>query len=268
MCLWVIPVHLCAQTPEAPLSKRELRLQKKQLRKTKQLERNRYLIFEYGLLANQTQDTRMAQSTYSGPGALLQVGYRKLTPKGMHDADMGMGSFALLFPDHEESQILNTRVEGGYTYLKNMKPMGNTSWRLGGAFQALFNFRYNPDLVNSSVNWDFVTSLAVASEWEKNVKLLRRDMLLHYRLTIPVVALVNRFPRFAISGESAQYKMALPGKYTRITSEIGLTKQMSGRTQNRYRLTYLWDFYAYNESDIHQLRIASHSLIFSLFLPM
>lgn len=273
---------LCAYNPramyaqESPVPSEELspRQQRKAERKARRLEqrflKDRYIVSEYGLMFNQTQDTRMEQSIFRGPGAHLHLGYYSQTSKGLHDYDIGAGQFSYLFADHEGSEVLATRVDANYTYLHRLRAREGSSWgwQLGGAANLIWHFRYNETLVNSASNWDGIGALAVASEWSRNIRWGQRPTWIHYRAMLPLAAYVLRTPEFGLSFTQNQQYFAPIGKFTRLYSEIGITRSLGRQSDNLIRLVYAWDFYALNDSDIHKVRVANHNLIFSFFLKM
>jgi len=249
--------------------KRERKEARKQERIDRRLAKDRYLVFEYGVLYTQMQDTKMEQSTFEGPGARLHIGYISRTERGVHDFDMAGGQFGWLTASHDESNLINGRGDINYTYLWNMKQdePQQVQWRLGGALTGIFNFRYVEELVNSSVNWDGIASLGPSSEWEGKAGFLRGG-LWQYRITVPLASYVNRFPEFGLLSGETEHFFAPIGKFTRILSELGLSKAMGRESQNLIRLSYTWDFYAFHESDFFKVRSANHQLMFSIYIKM
>ena len=249
--------------------KKEKRVIKKAKRLTNRLQKERYFGLEIGGLYNQSQDTRMESSIFDGFGGRIQAVYQSKTSKGLHDVDLAAGQLAFLSPPHDESSIQNWRGDINYYYLRDIKRIANDKvlWRFGGAFNGTFNFRWNTRLSNSGVNWDGLGSLGVASQWSGSLPLLREGAW-EYSIALPLASYVNRLPSYSLSSDGMDHSFAPIGKLTRVISEIGISQQLGRNSPNRMRLSYNWDFYALNESEIHDLRIANHQLLFVLLLKL
>lgn len=269
--LFFSPIEVHAQ--DARRSKKELKEEKRVVKKakrlTKRLQKERFVGLEVGGLYNQSQDTRMESSVFDGFGGRVQFIYQSKTPKGLHDVDIAAGQLAFLSPPHEESQIQNWRGDINYYYLRDMKSLAQDKvlWRLGGAFNGTYNFRWNTRLSNSGVNWDGLGSLGVASQWSGGLNILREGAW-DYRFTLPLASYVNRLPSYSLSSDGMDHSFAPIGKLTRLISEIGISQQLGRNSPNRMRLSYTWDFYALNESEIHDVRIANHQLLFVLLIKL
>ena len=254
-------------------SKKELKQEKKQLKKAKRLTRRfqkvRYFAVETGLTYSQSQDTRSESSIFDGIGGRLNLIYSSQTPKGLHEVDLAGGQFAFLSPPHDESQIQNWRADINYHYLRNFRSLAQDKimWRIGGAFTGVYNFRWNTRLSNSGVAWDGLASLGLASHWSGKLK-IPWEGAWDYRLTLPLASYVNRLPTYSLSSDGMDHSFAPIGKLTRILSEIGISQNLGRNTPNRIRLSYTWDFYSLNESEIHDLHVANHQLLVAFLVKL
>ena len=270
-CLLLFP--RLGQAQDDKRTKQELKQEKRQLKKarrlTRRLQKERYIGFEVGGLYNQSQDTRMESSVFDGIGGRIQLVYSSQTPKGLHEVDMAAGQFAFLSPPHDESTIQNWRGDLNYHYLRNIKSLAQDKimWRLGGAFVGTFNFRWNTRLSNSGVTWDGLGSLGIASHWSGKLNILREGAW-DYRFTLPLASYVNRLPTYSLSSDGLDNSFAPIGKLTRVLSEVGISQKLGRNSPNRMRLSYTWDFYSLNESEIHDVRIANHQLLFVLLIKL
>ncbi len=245
------------------------RAERKAERVERRLAKDRYLVFEYGFLYAKMRDTKMEQSTFDGPGARIHIGYLSRTEKGVHDFDMAGGQFGWLSASHGESNLINGRGDINYTYLRNINDSEGKRvlWRVGGAFTGVYNFKYVEELVNSSVNWEGVASIGPSSEWEGEVGFLKGGIW-QYRITVPLVSYVNRFPEFGLLSGEMKHVFAPIGKFSRVLSEIGISKTMGRESDNLIRLSYTWDYYAFNESDFFEVRNATHQVLFSIYIKL
>ena len=134
------------------------------------------------------RDTRMEQAVFRGPGATMQIAFQSYTSKGMEDWDFAAGHFNFLVPDHEESEILNTRVNMHYTYMKRIRSFEDASfeWYVGGSAFGMMNLRWNTRLANSALNWDFIGGLAASSEWRKQWSFKEKPLWGHFRFNDPI----------------------------------------------------------------------------------
>ncbi|MEM6633371.1 MAG: hypothetical protein AAF694_27105 [Bacteroidota bacterium] len=258
---------------EVKRSKKELKQEKRQLKKARKLTRRfqkvRFFGVETGGIYSQVQDTRMQSSVFDGIGGKLNLTYISETPKGLHEVDLAGGQFAFLSPEHDESQIQNWRADINYHYLRDFRRLANDKilWRLGGAFTGLYNFRWNTRLSNSGITWDGLASLGVASHWSGKLK-IPREGAWDYRITLPLATYVNRLPTYSLSSDGMDHSFAPIGTFTRILSEVGISQNIGRNSPNRVRLSYTWDFYSLNESEIHDVRVATHQVLFVFLVKL
>lgn len=247
--------------------KKPAKAERKGQRLEKRFAAQRYFTTAYGVLYNFSQDTRMEQSTYQGPGASISLGYTRYAAKGDHLLTGLMGSFALLEAAHGEGSVYNPRFEINYTYLRRLK---SSPWnlKLGGAFMNMVNLRISPELSNSGFNWDGVASLAIAGEVGRSFVLLKKDSDLRFLLQVPLFSYINRLPTYALSSDGTENYFVPLTRFTRVHSELSLSRKIGRTSDNPIRLAYGWDYYGFSELDVHTLRIANHSLSCTFFLKL
>lgn len=231
----------------------------------------RYLLFDYGLGYNHSLDTRMSLSPYKGPGARIGFGMQAEKPHRRTEYQYASGRVDRILPAHLESLVWNSRYDGAFSYLRKVKPLAPRKWDrwLGGSLLLSYNFRYAPRLSNSAVHWDGVAAIGPTAALRTPLRFFRADWLLDGRLSLPLLAYVNRLPAYALSGWGGTANYVAPiGRYTRLSTFVALSKRLGKLSPNRWQLSYAWDFYAFNESDIHRLRIANHSLTYTLWVKL
>ncbi len=249
--------------------KKQNRVEKKQIRLEKRFSKERFITIGIGGLYNQTQDERMELSTFDGIGGAGRLAYESLGEKYFWSVELsGLGG--ILEPDHAESQTTSARGDAIISVLRNIPPKEENKgmFSVGLSASSLFQYRFNRRLANSATNRDWISSLELAGTWRKDLVLWNQHMLFQYALRLPLVSYIKRFPEFATSLDGYDNTFTSWNTFTRFVSELSVEKRLGRKTENKMRLAYQWDFYSLDESIVHQLRVANHTLIFSLLIKM
>lgn len=269
--LFALPSLLQAQDEPSPRTiRKEARKEAKAEQKATQTH---YLVMgvngRYGL----TQDFRMSRSTYHGMGIGGILSYRMRSPK-IWEEFLIDPSFTAQSTASGVASLQN--IYGGldYRHLRHLKDLGaKQDWHLylGGSIDTRANVKINSALGNSAAHWEGTSSLNLAAGLQKNVKLplIKKPVGMDYQLMIPVFAYVNRGPEYSLSGLDDQNHVftsiwGLP----RVNSELGISFPFAKNNPNRLRVAYRWDFYGFNDNEIHPVRSAQHGLAVELLVNL
>ncbi|MDX1905776.1 MAG: hypothetical protein SF053_01990 [Bacteroidia bacterium] len=253
-------LHGLAQEPDQPSRKAE--------RAALRAQRTHYLSLDAGTTYGQTLDARMAANRYFGAGLQLAIGGETQSPRGLKQTRYLDTRFLVLVPSHVSSMTFNTFNESYGTYFRNVRTLGAWTLRAGGGWSVLANARINPSLGNSAFNTDAAVSAVAAGNLNRAVRLpLLGTWDLAYTLRLPLVSYLNRLPAYGLSGLGGTSSFVVPvGVFTRVNSSISLTRPISKGNPNLHRFAYAWDFYAFNDNEIHPLRVANHTLTYTLLI--
>ncbi|MEL7531749.1 MAG: hypothetical protein AAFN10_10595 [Bacteroidota bacterium] len=232
-----------------------------------------YLVMGINARYGLTQDFRMSRLTYQGLGLGGIVSYRMRSPK-IWEEILVDASFANQTTSTELGSLEN--VYGGidYRHLRHIKALGaKQDWHLylGGSIDTRANVKVNTDLGNSGAHWEGISTLNLAAGLQKDFELplIKTPVSMDYQLAIPLFAYVYRGPAYSLSGLDDQNHVftsiwGLP----RVNSELGLTFPFSQNNPNRLRIAYRWDFYGFNDNEIHPVRSAQHGLALELLVNL
>lgn len=257
-----------AGAQETRLSKKEIRQEKKKLRLDRKLARERFL--QYGFVGtwNVIQDTKMAQNTYQGPGARLQIGVSSRSEKNLFQYAIRGGGI-IASPSHDESTLWGALSDAGFSYMWRIRKDDPKNLIYLGAYgQFLYAYRFNSTLRNSARNWDIVGSVGPSLFWMREVRVFRQQMTLEYQLKVPVLSYLVRYPGFSIGLEGSDDFVSPVGVFTQIQSQISLVKRLGRKTENKLAFFYEWNLYDFKEEDIHALGVAYHGLGVTLFIDL
>jgi hypothetical protein len=255
-----------AQRKQRREARKALRLEKKETRQ----QENRLLIVGAGGSLNYLVDTRMAQNHYQGLGGSLVVENQHEKPRGLYDIRMAGFQLNSLSAAHEQSGVSNFRYDFRFSYLRNVDTLGaHWRWRLGGAADFTYNGRTHPSLSNDAYAHDLIGSLGMATTLDRRFRFLKRDWQVEARADLPLIAYVNRWPGYSLSGSGESQQSVKPiGAFNRFHSRFSIFKPFHKYTPNGFRISYHWDFYAFNDSEIHRVRVANQGLSAALIIHL
>lgn len=272
--LWLLllglPILLQAQESSSRSVHKEARQEARAIQKDSQ---TKYLAMglngRYGL----SQDFRMSQLTYSGFGVGVILAYRMRSPKVWEEFVIDP-SVSFQSASNEQSSLINPYGGLSYRYLRHLTDLGSEQdWHLylGGEVEALANARINNRIGNSAFHWEGIGALNLAAAIQKEVKLplIKTPVSMDYQLMLPVFAYINRGPAYSLSGLDPQNHIftSING-LSRVNSELGLTFPFSKNNPNKLRIAYRWDFYGFNDNEIHPVRSAQHGLAIELLVNL
>jgi len=245
-------------------------LSRKEQRKKRKAEQTKYFVEELGLGYSSAQDFRLSNQIYKGAGIALSLGSFKQSPRTITEFQWLVGM------NYVTSQAGVTGFDGtmswNYTYLKVIRTFEDQPWRvaIGGKADILAQGRYMPSLGNSSIHWDGLFSLGVASRFEQDFEIpfIKKQVLFYGKVHLPFVSYVNR-PIYAVSGwDFPEQSVATFGRFFRLETEGGLIFRVSKNNQNLFRIGYKWDIYRFRDNDIHRVITGHHYLNFGLMVKM
>ena len=246
--------------------------EKRQLKTAAKLEirsqRIHYLTLELGGAFGQTLDRRMALNRYAGAGLYAGAGITTWGPKGWKYHDLLATRFLGIAQSHAQSIAFNTFNESQGLYFQRLADRGGWQLYAGGGWSTLVNARINPALGNSSVHGEALISGQAGALAARNVKIpLLGNCRVEYLLRLPLFTAVGRVPSYGLSGLGGPSLALAPlGDFTRVSSRLAISRPIRKGNPNHWQLAYSWDFYSYNDNEIHPLRVANHALTYSLFI--
>lgn len=264
---------LIAQEPEKKVEKKQRQTERKEKkRETKDVrqQENRFIVAGMGLSANYSIDTRMAQNHYDGIGAYAIIAYQHEKPKGFYDFKIGSLTYNNLTNAAERAVIDNFRYDLHFAYLRNMKTAGDKwQWRLGGIADFTYNGRLNFNLANDGFAHDLIGSLGLATSLDRGFRFIKRDWNFRAKASLPLVAYINRLPEYSLSGWGGTSSAIKPiGGFNRLHTGFAVFKPFHKHTQNGFQISYDWDFYGFNDSDIHRVRVGNHQLGLAMMIKI
>lgn len=210
-------------------------------------------------------DTRATSNVYGAPGGGFFATDIKRRPGVLQYFDNANLQYGFMTSFAEGSSGHIGRYTGGYSHLRQLKNDSKWDTYLGGGIYAQYTGRFLPTLSNSLYHHDLTAALRIRGEVEREFRLRKKNIILQYRLQVPLVAYVNRWPEFGLSLRGPAQYVAPIGVWNQVISEVALEGWLSDRNDNRWRLSYQWDWYAFRE-DIHRINIASHAVSFSYLI--
>lgn len=255
-----------AEKQQKRAEKTEKRIEKKEIRQ----QGNRYFRLGGGASNNYTVDTRMAQNHYQGFGAYAFLGYQTERKKGFYDMQLGGLTYHSLSAAHGESSMDNFRYDFRFRYLRNVSQIGdNWHFRLGGTADFTYNSRLHFTLSNDGFAHDMIGSLGIATSLSRDLHFFKRDWTFRAEAGLPLFAYVNRLPEYSLSGWGGTSHAVKPiGLYNRLNTSFSLFKPFHKHTDNGFLLSYSWDFYGFNDSDIHQVRTGTQQVGLAILMKI
>lgn len=238
---------------------------RKEKREAKKASTDTYMM--HGISGNwfTILDTRATSNVYGAPGLGISSVDIKRRPGVIQYFDNANLQYGFMTSLAEGSSGHIGRYTGGYSQVRQLKNPSKWDLYLGGGAYAQYTGRFLPELSNSLYHHDITGALRIRGEVEREFRLRKKNLILQYRLQIPLVAYVNRWPEFGLSLRGPAQYIAPIGGWNQVISEVALEGWVSDRNDNRWRMAYQWDWYAFNE-DIHRINIASHALSFSYLI--
>ncbi|MEM6347948.1 MAG: hypothetical protein AAF927_28925 [Bacteroidota bacterium] len=266
-----IPILLQAQ--ENPFPKEARKTARKEAKAKQKASQTYYLVMGLNARYGLSQDFRMSRSTYSGVGIGGILSYRMRSPKIWEEVLMDLSS-ATHYTSSELGVLDNTYGGIDYRHLRHIKDLGaKEDWHLylGGSIDTRANVKVNEALGNSGAHWEGISTLNLAGGLQKDFELplIKKPVSMDYQLAIPLFAYVYRGPAYSLSALDDQNHVftsiwGLP----RVNSELGLTFPFAKNNPNRLRVAYRWDFYGFNDNEIHPVRSAQHGLSLELLINL
>lgn len=211
------------------------------------------------------QDTRATSNVYGAPGLGFLSTDIKRRPGVIQYFDNARLQYGFMTALAEGSSGHLGRYTGGYSQVRQIKNASRWDTYFGGGVYAQYTGRFLPELSNSLYHHDLTGALRIRGEVEREFRLRKKNLILQYRLQIPLVAYVNRWPEFGLSLRGPAEYIAPVGVWNQVISEISLEGWLSERNDNRWRLSYQWDWYSFAE-DIHSINVASHAVSFAYLI--
>lgn len=258
LCLMTASLPSFGQKPEDQSDRKARKLQRK-------AETDHYLVLGSGLATLTLQDTRMTPHVYAAPGAGISFSQIDTRRGVIKYSDYLNLQYGYMVPLGAGSSGHAIRVSGGYSQVWEKQTSSRWSSHYGGGVYGQLTSKILPALSNSFYHHEAAVTLRARAEFEREFRLRRRNLIVQYRIQVPVMAYVNRVPEFGLDlGLSKSYAAPI-GRWNQVISEVGLEGWLSNRNDNRWRLSYQWDYYYFKEGVDH-LHAASHSLMFAFLI--
>lgn len=238
---------------------------RKEARQAKKDATDTYLVRGSSLQWFTIQDTRATPNLYGAPGAGIITASIKRRPGVIQYFDNANLNYGYMVSLAEGSTGHLGRYTGGYSHVREINNPSRWSTFLGGGIYAQYTGRFIPALANSLYHHDLTAALRIRGEVEHEFRLRKKNLIFQYRLQVPLVAYVNRWPEFGLSLRGPAQTVAPIGFWNQVLSEVALEGWLSDRNDNRWRVSYQWDWYAFKE-EVHSLNLASHAISFTYLI--
>ena len=229
-------------------------------------ETDAYLLVAPTAVYVNLQDTRMSPLVYSGFGAGVVMQDAIERPRWLNtttfSAHVAVPEVPAVLPG--TYQAIGLAADAAFLYrLPGVGKKAEGELAAGGSLSATGNIRVYDKLQNSALNADIVASVNASLSWQMQFTLFGQPVTWSLRAKTPLFSYVGRAPEYTLHGLSSSW--APPWSFARATVETGLGMPLRHSNENRIRLWYGWDFYAFSEFDgLHVLRIATHQIGLSL----
>ena len=212
---------------------------------------------------SQVQDTRISPMIYFGPSIGIGMSQIEFKEKWISNLDLKAQIAGLSFED-SDNMLTSTKIELNYRLLKKTNWISN-SISVGASIRNLAHLKLYPYLGNSAFNFDFIGMIDPSIRWQKTGSVFKRPSLFFIDADISGFGIVLRQPSYAFRGLSTYFTGL--GQLNRLSFETGFVSKMKWSNENKFSLSYRWDFYSFNElNKLHQIRTAFHTISFSYWL--
>ena len=163
-------------------------------RKGKQTQR--YWVLGIGNSTQSMYDEAISHVRYENSGMGISLGLVKNNEKKFREFRVEPTFVKLktkLSNELRPMEVSTTRITSNYQYLKKLR-WGHSNLQLwtGGDVSLLFNFKRAPQLDNSQLIYDYALSVGPSGKLEKQLRLHKRNCLLSYNLSIPLISHIAR----------------------------------------------------------------------------
>jgi len=216
----------------------------------------RYWVLGIGSSTQSMYDEAISHVRYENSGMGISFSLLKSNEKKFREFRIEPTFVKLktkLSNDLRPMEVSTTRIAANYQYLKKIN-WDNPKIKLwvGGDASLLFNFKRALQLDNSQLVYDYALSIGPAGKLEKQLRWHKRNCILSYSLSVPVISHIAR-PYYLNRIEFIDPKNDFIGdllnnsnlvtfnKYIRVTSGASVTYPLFNH--NALRIGYKWDFY-------------------------
>ena len=223
---------------------------------------DKYKIWGTTASFSNVQDLKTSPMIYSGPGCGINRNSYKTLNKFTYLFGFNAHYAALLGPVMADSYIhgVKIRLNKGALYQLNSK-----NWKIGGSTNIETNARIYPKIGNDVVSAEILASINFAASYSFDFMLFNGDNTFDIKTELPFFAYVLRFPDYNIQGFKNLYMPI--GKFNALRTTFTLIKPFKYSNENKYSISYEWDFYMFNEnSGLHKLVYGGHFITFSYWL--
>ena len=135
---------------------------------------------------------------------------------------------------------------------------------LGLSLEAMDELRQYAYIGNSSLNNDLAISINPMLLYQKSVQILKRENWFYTKFSVNAFSFVNRFPSYNFNLNGSNNYWAPIGQFNRVRTEIGTSYKLKWSTENRFGISYSWDFYSFNEMEkLFKILSAQHAITFN-----
>lgn len=234
-----------------------------------------YLNAGPGLSYYKVRDVGMSPLLYKGSAGLVNLALYDIRDKGRHlvNANFLYGKVKpSIYPDLSQSYARLLRIDFDYSYLRQIKSWNSEETILfaGGIWQTFQSVKKQVVYTNNAFNNTFVTSLGPSFMILQYINREKRNYLLTFQASMPVIAFIQR-PSFAFSLADGAYnsnnsyldnffsslKPVTLNNYQRISTSLNLFYLL--KNGNTIKLGYNWDLYNY--SPANHIISGSHEIV-------
>jgi len=259
LCLLIFLVLLINNQLKAQFIKLDS-IRQKRIEKIAQTDK--YKIFGTSINFLDVQDTKLSPMVYSGPGVGFNFDSYKTIRNLTHYFSFNLHYSALFGPSDFDSYMHGVTFRLNKGILKSLK---NEKWKIGGSTHIEAHGRIYPKVGNDLFSAEVLASLNFASCYTMHFELLDRPYTLELRTELPLFTYALRFPKYSISGFN---NLFMPiGINKALRTKFTLTRPLKFFNQNKYSISYEWDFYSFKENEgLHKLVSGTHYITFSYWL--
>jgi hypothetical protein len=209
------------------------------------------------LTSQSFQQQVFSQNQFSGLGLAYFSSNLIDRPKNQRGFENYLGITPFLKSSNSTSTTYAVNAMVGYFYLKKI----NENVAVGGQINALIGGRLNGNYDNNSVSTEAVIELAPKLRYEKQFRLLKKDLTLDYTLSASILGFGFWTPTYTANFTQNGVGFLSPANYNHFNSKV-LLKLPAGKRFTNFSPTigYGWNAYVLKANSEQKIINATHSI--------
>jgi len=234
----------------------------RQKRIDKIAQTDKYKIWGTSVSFLEVQDTKLSPMIYSGPGIGSNFNSFRTIKQLTHYTNFNLHYFALAGPGAANSYMNGVTLRFNKGVLHDLN---NNNWKIGASTNLEGHTRIYASAGNDALSAEILATLNFASSYSLKFNFNDRPFVFDIRAELPLFAYSMRYPEYSVWGVN---NLFMPiGKIKALRTQFTFIKPLKYSNENKYSISYEWDFYSFKENDnLHKLVSGTHLITFSYWL--